>query len=93
MILKVLGATRGDVLRATLLEYALLGALTAALAAAVGTLSAWGAVTFLMEMDFGFAWLPVLQAAAGGVALVILLGLAGTWTVLGQRPAPVLRTV
>ncbi len=93
VILKVLGATRGDVLRATLLEYALLGALTAALAAAVGTLSAWGAVTFLMEMDFGFAWVPVLQAAAGGVALVILLGLAGTWTVLGQRPAPVLRTV
>ncbi|MFM2129497.1 MAG: hypothetical protein RL477_1043, partial [Pseudomonadota bacterium] len=89
----VLGATRADVLRATLFEYALLGLLTAVLAAAVGTLSAWGAVTFLMQMDFAFAWLPVLEAAAGGVGLVVLLGLAGTWAVLGQRPAPVLRAV
>ena len=93
VILKVLGATRWDVLRATLLEYAILGSLTACLAAAVGTLSAWGAVRFLMDMDFAFAWVPVLQAAGGGVALVILLGVAGTWTILGQRPAPVLRTV
>ena len=82
-----------DVLRATLIEYLLLGTLTAMLAAAVGTLSAWGAVTFLMDMKFGYAWIPVLQATAAGVGLVILLGLAGTWTVLGQRPAPVLRAV
>lgn len=93
VILKVLGATRADVLRATLIEYLLLGTLTAVLAGAVGTLSAWGAVTFLMDMRFTFAWAPVLQATAAGVGLVILLGLAGTWTVLGQRPAPVLRTV
>jgi putative ABC transport system permease protein len=92
VILKVLGATRADVLRATVLEYAILGALTAVLAAAAGTLAAWGTVTFLMEMEFSFAFLPVAQAAAGGLALVVLLGLAGTWTVLSQRPAPVLRT-
>ncbi len=92
VILKVLGATRGDVLRATVLEYAILGGLTALLAALAGTLAAWGAVTFLMEMDFGFVLLPVAEAALGGVALVVALGLAGTWTVLGQRPAPVLRT-
>ena len=92
VILKVLGATRADVLRATLLEYAILGALTAVLAGAAGTLAAWGTVTFLMEMDFGFALLPVAQAAAGGLVLVVLLGLAGTWTVLSQRPAPVLRS-
>jgi putative ABC transport system permease protein len=92
VILKVLGATRADVLRATVLEYAILGALTVVLAAAAGTLAAWGTVTFLMEMEFGFTFLPVLQAGAGGLALVILLGLAGTWTVLSQRPAPVLRS-
>ena len=92
VILKVLGATRADVLRATLLEYAILGVLTAVLAAAAGTLAAWGTVTFLMEMDFGFALLPVAQAAAGGLVLVVVLGLAGTWTVLSQRPAPVLRS-
>ncbi len=91
VILKVLGATRGDVLRATVIEYAILGLLTAVLAAAAGTLAAWGAVTFLMEMDFTFAALPVIEAALGGVVLVVALGLAGTWSVLSQRPAPVLR--
>lgn len=92
VILKVLGATRTDVLRATLLEYAILGVLTALLAAAAGTFAAWGAVHFLMEMDFRFAIIPAGEAALGGIALVVALGLAGTWTVLGQRPAPVLRT-
>lgn len=92
VILKVLGATRADVLRATLLEYAILGALTVVLAAAAGTLAAWSTVTFLMEMEFAFAFVPVAQAGAGGLVLVVLLGLAGTWTVLSQRPAPVLRT-
>ena len=93
VILKVLGATRGDVLRANLMEFALLGLLTAALAAAAGTAAAWAVVRFVMEAPFALEAAPVLGAAAGGAGLVVVLGLAGTWRVLGQRPAPVLRAV
>ena len=31
------------------------------------------------------------RAAAAAVALAILIGLAGTWRILGQKPAPYLR--
>ena len=92
VVLKVLGATRGDVLRANLLEYAVLGAVTAAVALAVGTAAAWATMRFVMETEFHFAAVGALGAAAGGAVLVTVLGLAGTWRLLGLRPAPVLRT-
>lgn len=92
VILKVLGATRADVLRANLLEYAVLGAATAAVALVVGSAAAWATVVFVMESGFQLAIGSALVSAAGGTVLVVVLGLAGTWRILGQRPAPVLRT-
>jgi putative ABC transport system permease protein len=92
VVLKVLGATRGDVLRANLLEYAVLGTVTATVALAVGTAAAWATIRFVMEAEFQFAVAGALGAAAGGAILIVLLGLAGTWRMLGLRPAPVLRT-
>ena len=32
-----------------------------------------------------------LAAAAAAVVLAVVLGLAGTWRILGQKPAPYLR--
>ena len=44
-------------------------------------------------MKAPWTFLPglALGTAAGGVMLTVLLGLAGTWLALSQRPAPVLR--
>ena len=46
-------------------------------------------------MNLPFAWLPgpLLTAAAGAVAATVLLGLVGTFTALGQKPASVLRNL
>ncbi len=46
-------------------------------------------------MHLRFHWLPVpaLLAAAGAVVVTVVLGLAGTWSALGQKPAPVLRSL
>ena len=92
VVLKVLGATRADVLRANLLEYAVMGAATATVALVVGSVAAWATVVFVMETGFRLAIASAFWSAAGGMALVVALGLAGTWRILGQRPAPVLRT-
>ena len=40
-----------------------------------------------MQFSFGFAWGPALLAATAALALTVLLGLAGTWRVLGEKPA------
>ncbi|HEX9790342.1 MAG TPA: FtsX-like permease family protein [Kiloniellales bacterium] len=91
VVLKVLGATRPVLARAFLLEYGLLGALTAAVATAVGSLTAYLILSAVMHMPFAF--LPASVAATAGAALAatLTLGLAGTWRALGQRAAPLLR--
>lgn len=89
--LKVLGATRKDVLRVHLLEYALLGGVTAALAACVGNLASWAVLTLLMKMDWS------LQIGATGTTVglclgaALLAGLAGAYRALSARPLPLLR--
>jgi putative ABC transport system permease protein len=91
VVLKVLGATRGDVTRAFLLEYALLGGVTAAIAALLGSVAAWAVLTQVMRADWAF--LPKVVAFTGllSLAVTLVLGFAGTWRALGAKAAPLLR--
>ena len=93
VILKVLGATRRDVARAYLIEYALLGGATAILATFVGTTAAWTVMTFSMAGEWVFLPVAAGLTAGGGIVLTIALGFIGTWRALGQRAATVLRHV
>ncbi|MCW5752459.1 MAG: FtsX-like permease family protein [Alphaproteobacteria bacterium] len=91
VVLKVLGASRADVLRAYLLEYAILGLSTALVAGLLGWVAAEVVITTVMKA----AWTPLpgtlVLTALLSVAATVLLGLAGTWRALSERPAPVLR--
>ena len=93
VVLKTLGATRRRLLAAYLLEYLLLATATAIFGVASGSLAAWLIVTDLMNL--GFVWLPgpALAAIMGAVLLTVGLGMLGTFTALGQKPAPVLRNL
>jgi putative ABC transport system permease protein len=93
VILKTLGATRRRLLTAYVIEYALIGGATAIFGMLAGSLAAWLIVTNLMNLDF--VWLPALAllATLGAVAVTVALGLAGTFSALGQKPAPVLRNL
>jgi putative ABC transport system permease protein len=91
VILKTLGATRARLLGAYALEYLVIGLATAIFGVAAGSIAASLVVTKVMNLSF--VWLPVSAAAAAAGALVITvaLGLIGTFSALGQKPAPVLR--
>jgi putative ABC transport system permease protein len=91
VVLKVLGATRGDVLLGLALEYGLMGLVTAAAAVLLGSLAGYGFVTWGLEGDFVLLPGVALATAVAGAAIAILIGLAGTWRALGQKPAPLLR--
>ncbi|WP_342240443.1 ABC transporter permease [Inquilinus sp. OTU3971] len=91
VVLKVLGATRGDILRAFLIEYGLLGLLTAVIACALGSVAAWAVLTFVMEIDWAFLPLTLLGTAALCIAITLGFGFLGTWVALGQKAAPLLR--
>lgn len=91
VVLKVLGATRADVLKAFLLEYGLLGILTAAIAGVIGTITAWAVMTFLMRWEWTFLPSAVLTTALLSTAITLAFGFLGTWRALGQPSAPLLR--
>ena len=91
VVLKMLGATRRRLIAAYVLEYLLIGLATALVGIAAGSLAAW--LVMAEVMNLSFIWLPVPAAVAAlaALALTIGFGLIGTFTALGQKPAPVLR--
>lgn len=91
VVLKVLGATRRSVAQAFLLEYGLLGLVTAAIAAVLGTVAAWLVLTEIMQADFVFLPGAVAATALLATAITVGFGFAGTWRALGQKAAPLLR--
>lgn len=92
VILKVLGATRRDIFKTFLLEYALLGLVTSMIASAAGWLAAYIVITDILEAKWINLPLTVLGTVVISVLVTILFGLLGSWRALGEKVAPVLRT-
>jgi putative ABC transport system permease protein len=91
VVLKVLGATRGNLLAGLALEYGFMGLATSLIALLLGSAAAYAFVHWVMEGDFGFLPGVALATAGAGAGLAIFIGLAGTWRALGQKAAPLLR--
>lgn len=91
VILKTLGGTRAMLIRAFSYEYMILGLATAVFALLAGGVSAWFVIARIMKLPSSF--LPDVAVGTLLVALVMTvgIGLAGTWRILGQKAAPVLR--
>ena len=91
VILKTLGATRRQIRAAWLVEFGILGAVAGTLAAAVGTAASWGVVRFIMQADWAFLPGTLAATVAACIAMMLLVGFAGTETALRARAAPLLR--
>ena len=91
VLLKVLGATRRDILATYLVEFGILGLATALIASVVGSVAGWAVVTFVMRTDWTFLPGAVATTIVLCVAITLVAGFAGTWRALGHKAAPVLR--
>jgi putative ABC transport system permease protein len=91
VVLKVLGATRRTIVAAFLVEYGLMGLVSAVIAALLGTPIAYLLVTGPLDADWSFAPLPLTLLLMAAVALTMALGFVGTWQVLGAKAASQLR--
>lgn len=90
-LLKVLGATRGQVLRAQAIEYALLAVAVAAVALMVATAAALAITQTALRLPFAPDWAVVLATVGLGAALILGLGMLGSWRALAASPAQLLR--
>ena len=90
-VMKVVGAQRRDVLTAFVIEYLLLGAVTALIALVLGYAAGRIVVTEVMDLDFVAMPLAMVMTVAISLGLTVFMGLAGSWTALRVRPARLLR--
>lgn len=93
VILRVLGASRGQLLALLAAEYALLSAVLAAVALVLGGSAAWLVIVELFEFEWAPDWLRVFAVLGGGVLLVLVLAVLGSLSVLRTRPAAALRAL
>ncbi|WPZ02740.1 FtsX-like permease family protein [Blastomonas marina] len=93
VILRVLGASRRQLLVLQLLEYGLLALVLSGVALAIGSGLAWLVVVKLFEFDWLPDWPTVLAVLGGGVATVLVVALGGSLPLLRAKPARALRTL
>ena len=91
VVLKTLGATRGQIRAAWLIEFGAIGVIAGVIAAGLGTLASWGVVHFLLRTPWFFLPGTLAATVLGCVVLMLLFGYAGTSAALRVRPASLLR--
>lgn len=91
VILKTLGATRGQILAAQAIEYGLLAACLASVSLALGIAAAWYVIVRVFEFGWSPDWLVVLGTLGAGGVLTLGIGLLGSWPLMSVRPAQALR--
>jgi len=93
VVLRMLGATRMQLLGGQMIEYLLLGSIVALVAIGLGLAGAWYVVVEL----FSFTWAPdpaiVAVTVVAGLGVTVAIGLAGAWPILSARPARALRQI
>jgi putative ABC transport system permease protein len=91
VMLRVLGASRRQILLLQLAEYGLIAGVLALVALALGSALAWVVITQLFEFDWLPDWGEVLGVLTLGVGLVLAFALAGSLPLLRAKPARALR--
>jgi putative ABC transport system permease protein len=92
VVLKVVGATKGQVMTTYLIEFAALGAAAGFVAAIIGTIAAWAVAEFVMDWSFVPSMGTLAAVVIGGAIAAMALGIAATWTALSTPAARTLRT-
>lgn len=91
VILKTLGATRKRLLTVYMIEYGFLGLVTALFGSLIGIAAAYAIISQTMLLPFSPIFSGAILTAIGCVAFAVVLGLAGTWRILQQKPGSVLK--
>ena len=93
VLLRLVGATRGQVARSQLIEFALLSSVVALAAFGAGTIAAWALVTQTFEFAFRPDLSTILIIPVGSIALAVGAAFVAAQPALNARPAEGLRAL
>jgi len=91
VLLKTLGATRGQIARILLAEYSLLGLMGGLTGMLLSLAGGWAVVRYIFKTPFAPAITPVVGIAAAIVGLTLLIGLLAGRDVFKETPIAALR--
>jgi putative ABC transport system permease protein len=89
--LKVLGASRAQILAAYILEYGAVGVIAGAAGVALGYAAAWPVVVKVFHAKWSMDWAGVAALLAAASVVAAIGGLLAAFQALSKRPAPALR--
>ena len=90
-LLTAMGASRAQILRGLAAEFSVIGLVAGALSGIAASLSGWLLASYVFNIPYDFNPLIWLFGLGGGLLIVLIAGLAGTWRVLQHSPLAVLR--
>jgi putative ABC transport system permease protein len=93
VLLRLVGATRGEVALSQLIEFALLSAAVALIALLFGSIAAWLVVVKVFEFPFSPDWMSLALIPAGAILLAVLAAFLASIPALNARPAEGLRAL
>ncbi|MFL5595584.1 MAG: ABC transporter permease [Gemmatimonadaceae bacterium] len=93
VLLKTLGATRGQIARILFAEYSLLGVLGGLTGMLLSLVGGWAVVRYIFKTPFALPILPVMGIAVVIVGLTLLIGLLAGRDVFRETPITALRDV
>lgn len=91
VLLRTLGATRGQILRILSVEYLVLGVLSALTGILLAVLAAWALATFVFKIPFALSALPLMAALLIVPLVTIVTGLLISRGILNHPPLAILR--
>ena len=91
VLLRTLGASRGQILSITALEYFFLGGLAAGTGILLSLPGTWAIAKYSFDASFSPRWLPVITLFVIVSALTVLIGLINIRDVLRKPPLEILR--
>ena len=90
-VLKVIGMSRSRIASAFLLEFGILGLLSAGVALLAGCAASWLFVTEVLSARWNFAWEIALASLVIGLVSAITVGGIAIWVSLSKRSSSLLR--
>jgi len=93
VLLKLLGATRAQILWTQAMEFLVLAGLLALVALAIAAGAGWYLVVRVLDLEWAPDWWVVIATLAAGALVTLIIGLLGAWPALAARPARALRTL
>ncbi len=91
VLLKTLGATRGQVLRILIAEYAALGVLAALVSVGLASAAGWALFRWVFKTGFQIPVLPLSGLTAALIGITLGIGLWNSSEILKRTPLAVLR--